>query len=413
MIHAPPQHGKSVIVAQRLPAWLLGNSPEMRVKLACYNQTHSEGFSKVVRRLMETQEYRDVFPDLRLARQGTVSAWSTAAREALADSQPSFGALGLETGFVGQGADLLIIDDPYSSPAEALSEACRRNVKMFWEETAKVRLTPDANVVVMFHRYHEDDLAGMLIRAEGLAENGGAWELVRYAAQCDDPANDPVGRAQGEYLSPRYPESFYLEQERANADVWHGQFQGKPIPRGGVLFHVDKLETVEAAPTSAKTCRAWDLAATEGSGDYTAGVKVAKDDDGIFYVVDVVRGQWDASRVRRELRSTAEMDGVKTQIRVPQDPGQAGKAQATELTRLLSGFDVKSERMSGSKEIRASPFAAQVNAGNVKLVRGAWNHAFTEELRSFPLGRHDDQVDAATDAFNELVRRKQGRGAVG
>ena len=100
---------------------------------------------------------------------------------------------------------------------------------------------------------------------------------------------------------------------------------------------------------------------------------------------------------------TAQMDGTACQIRLPQDPGQAGKAQANDLTRMLSGFNVRAEPISGDKSVRAFPLAAQVNAGNIKLVKGTWNKAYLEELRTFPMGVHDDQVDATSDGFNSLA----------
>jgi len=100
---------------------------------------------------------------------------------------------------------------------------------------------------------------------------------------------------------------------------------------------------------------------------------------------------------------TAVLDGRGCRIRIPQDPGQAGVGQVKALTRMLSGYSVKAERPSGSKEVRADSFASQVNAGNIYLVRGDWNKQFIEELRAFPLGSHDDVVDAASDAFTEVA----------
>jgi predicted phage terminase large subunit-like protein len=145
------------------------------------------------------------------------------------------------------------------------------------------------------------------------------------------------------------------------------------------------------------------LASTEGGGAYTSGVLLGKDAKGIWYVLDVLRDQWSSDDVETQLLSAARRDGRAVRVHIPQDPGQAGKKQATALTRLLAGFDVKTEPASGSKETRAFAFSAQVNVGNVKLVKGAWNKAFIEELRQFPRGKYKDQVDSASDAFNELA----------
>lgn len=238
LIHAPPQSGKSVILSQRLPAWILGFQPELRIKLACYNIAHATRFSRTSRELMESEDYAEMFPDElpRLAKTAkTQEEWSTLARERARDSQPSLKALGLMTGFVGQGADLLIIDDPYASPQDAYSEVIRDSVWTFWADSAKPRLNPDANVIVMFHRYHLDDLAGRLMREEGLIENGGKWQLLRYAAIADGEGHDPIKRPIGEKLSPRMDDAFLEEQQR-NSAVWLGQFQGVPISRTGSFF---------------------------------------------------------------------------------------------------------------------------------------------------------------------------------
>jgi predicted phage terminase large subunit-like protein len=155
LIHAPPQTGKSLVVSQRLPAYLIGCNPATRVKLACYNVTHATRFSKINLQLMQERVYQEMFPDPG-CRLGAVTQeeWTTVGRARVRDAQPSFMALGLRTGMVGQGCDTLIMDDPYSSPAEAFSEVINNGVWDFWTSAAKVRLSEEANVVVMFHRYH-------------------------------------------------------------------------------------------------------------------------------------------------------------------------------------------------------------------------------------------------------------------
>jgi predicted phage terminase large subunit-like protein len=412
LIAAPPQFGKSIIVSQRFPAWLLARKPEHRIKLACYNITHATRFGKIVRDLMQSAEYKQMFPDpaLRVPALTSAEEWSTAARLLLRDSQPSFKALGLATGFVGQGADTLIIDDPYASPQDAYSQLINASVHGFWSDTAKPRLGEEANVVVMFHRYTEVDLAGWLMEQEP-----GEWELIRYAAVADGDYThpqsgkvypDPLGREEGEPLSKRFSPAWYAKQAE-NSFIWLSQFQGRPTAKEGAFFKVSKLEIEDAAPAGLSLCRGWDLAATSAGGDYTAGVLLGKDSDNRYYVLDVRRGQWGADDVQREVKQMATTDGFGVRIKMPQDPGQAGKAQALQFTRYLSGYAVTTEAVSGDKETRAFGLAAQVNAGNVKLIRGDWNRAFIEELRAFPVGRADDQVDAAADAFNHLAQPRE------
>jgi predicted phage terminase large subunit-like protein len=133
------------------------------------------------------------------------------------------------------------------------------------------------------------------------------------------------------------------------------------------------------------------------------GVKIARDREGVFYVEDVVRGQWSALARERIMRQTAEMDGGDVVVGVEQEPGSGGLESAQNSVRNLAGFSVYAEKVTGEKQVRAMPFAAQCEARNVRLVRGAWNAAYLDELCSFPYGSHDDQVDSSSGAFARLV----------
>lgn len=408
LICAPPQFGKSVIVSQRFPAWYLTRYPANRVKLACCNVTNATRFGRIVRDLMQSDEFAAMFPDsaLRLPRMCSAEEWSTLARSRTRDSQPSFKALGLQTGFVGQGADLLILDDPYSDPQEAYSVITNAKVHSFWSDTAKPRLNERTNVVVMFHRYTENDLAGWLMEQEPHE-----WELIRYAAESDGDYEhpvtgrqypDPLGRESGEYLSTRFSGDWYDSQKR-NGFVWLSQFQGRPTAKEGAFFKVGNLGVIDAAPAGLTVVRAWDLAASV-NGDYTAGVKIGKAADGTFVVLDCVLGKWAPDERNAQMRQAAALDGTGCRIRLSQDPGQAGVDQVQALTRMLAGCNVRVERESGDKVTRADLFAAQVNAGNVRMVKGEWNRAYIEQLRQFPMGKNDDAVDASANAFNELTK---------
>jgi predicted phage terminase large subunit-like protein len=182
-------------------------------------------------------------------------------------------------------------------------------------------------------------------------------------------------------------------------------FQQRPFARQGMMFLRERVEVVAAAPARAVAlCRAWDLAASAGRGDFTASVLIGRLADDRFIVLDAQRKQLGSADRDRWIRQTAELDGNGVQIRLPQEPGAAGRSLAEHLARLLSGFRVVIERITGSKVVRAEPFASQWNAGNVLLLRGDWNRVFLDELCSFPAGRNDDLVDAAADAFSQVAK---------
>lgn len=182
-------------------------------------------------------------------------------------------------------------------------------------------------------------------------------------------------------------------------------------PAAGLFFRKSDFKVVDVAPPVVKWVRAWDLAATEKRGenhdpDYSVGVRMGKTEDGQFVVSHVERFREEAPAVDRRIKNTAEQDGKSVTVRLAQDPGQAGKSQVKSQTRMLAGYKVTSVRVTGSKSTRAQPFASQVEAGNVMIVRGPWNDAYLNELENFTGTSedvHDDQVDASADAFDELV----------
>ena len=160
--------------------------------------------------------------------------------------------------------------------------------------------------------------------------------------------------------------------------------------------------------------RCWDLAATEkddnGDAAYTAGVLIGKRKNGRYVIADVINKQMSASNVRNTIRLTAQQDLAKykrVRVRLPKDPGQAGKEQAESYIKFLSGFDVTAVAESGSKEARAEPMAAQWQAGNFDIVIGPWNEEYLLQLENFPDGKFKDMVDASSNGFAEIELKAQ------
>ncbi len=416
-IHAPPQFGKSIIISQCYPAWILGWDPLHRFRLATYNMLHSARFSVVVKHLMQSVEHQSLFPDPAglLPARSKVVEWSTNARLEHPDGQASFAALGLQSGFVGTGYDTLLMDDPYKSAEEALSEIIRDKTWRFWTDTAAVRANERSNVFIMFHRYHQDDMGGRAIAT-------GEFDLWRYAAESDGDYEDeesglrfpdPMGRAEGQYLSPRFGELFYVRQKR-NEQVWYSQFQGRPSAKTGKMFNVGLFREIhpEGVPQILHWVRAWDNAATEGAGAYTAGPLMGVDAAENIYVFDMERKQVGTAERQLLQETTAERDGKLVQIHVPQDPGSAGKDVAFEFQQHMSqkGYLVTVDKVSGSKEMRAYPYSKAVNLGKVYLVLAAdgsvpdWHKKYKGELRYFPTSTFKDQVDSSSDGYSHLMR---------
>ena len=193
-----------------------------------------------------------------------------------------------------------------------------------------------------------------------------------------------------------------------------GQYGQNPVPLGGGMFKVERIR-IDDAPADnniKRRVRFWDKAGTAGGGAYTVGTLLGVDSDNRYWVLDVVRGQWDSSEREKVIQQTAEADGKTTIIGLEQEPGAGGKESAEATVRRLAGFRVRIDRPTGDKALRADPFSSQVNSNNVFLKRADWNSDYLEELRFFPASTYKDQVDASSGAFNLLCAKKKRVGAL-
>jgi predicted phage terminase large subunit-like protein len=174
------------------------------------------------------------------------------------------------------------------------------------------------------------------------------------------------------------------------------------VPEGGAMFHRDWFKIVPEAPADAQVAvRYWDKAGTDGGGDFSVGVLIVEH-NGVWYVVDVIRGRWSIHERNSIILQTASHDRQRFDdplTVVEQEPGSSGKESAMFTIRQLAGMRVRADKVTGTKFARAQPFADQCEAGHVCLVQGQWNMRFIEELSVFPAGDYDDQVDAASGAF--------------
>lgn len=402
MIFMPPRHGKSEMATVRYPVWRLTQDPTLRVIVAAYNQILANKFSRKSRRIAE--RCLDLSKD-RLA----VEDWETAQGGGIR-------AVGVGGGITGQGGNLVIIDDPVKNREQAESEAYRESCWDWYTDDLYTRLEPGAAIILIITRWHEDDLAGRILASE----DGPNWTVVSLPAEAEE--GDPLGRAVGEALCPdRYVVS-QLEEIRKVLGTWAFQalYQQKPTAAEGNLFKRAWFagKYIDAIPVKAQWIRYWELAATAGGGDFTAGMLMGITPDKNIILADMARGQWGPGENERTRLAIAETDrqkhGMALQIWQEQEGGASGKTLSHVESKVFSGYTIHFDHPTESKAVRAGPFAAQCEAGNVYLVRAPWNTALINELCSFPAGKHDDQVDAASGAYNQLaIGGGWARGAAG
>ncbi|WP_183765865.1 MULTISPECIES: phage terminase large subunit [unclassified Rhizobium] len=404
LINVPPGTMKSLLCGVFWPAWEWGpkGKPQLRYLGASYSEHYAKRDNRRMRDLVASEWYQALWGDqVKLTRTGEMAFANTrtGSRQGVPFSR-----------LTGGRGDRVIIDDPHSVDG-AESEAERLTTVRTFRESVPTRLNDPQRsaIVVVMQRLHEADVSGTI-----LAVRLGYEHLMlpmefeperrcRTSIGFVDPRTE-----EGELLFPQRFPLAVVERDKIPLGSYAvaGQFQQRPAPRSGGLFQRGDFEIVEVVPAGAKRCRAWDFAASKArpgrQPDWTVGLRMAWV-DGIFYVETIARGRWSPAEVERNLKNTASQDGPTVMIRMPQDPGAAGKADAETKIKLLAGFPVKAISPTGDKATRAKPASAQAEAGNVKLLRGDWNEAFLDEICAFPNGQFDDQVDAFADALNELA----------
>ncbi|HEY9747459.1 MAG TPA: phage terminase large subunit, partial [Allocoleopsis sp.] len=248
--------------------------------------------------------------------------------------------------------------------------------------------------------------------------NGRPPKSVTYinADVWDNPAllnSDP------DYLSNLMAQSLVDRERFLGIKGRGGSWNSKAI--AGKVFRQDWFEVVDQVPSilpgQAKLCRFWDFAATtkqlQGDDpDFTCGVKLMLL-DGVTYVLDVIAIQTTPTEIDRLVQNTASQDGRWCMVRWEQEGGASGVRDSARLMQMLRGFDARGIHPEINKVGRAKPFSRAAEFGQVKLVRGAWNQAYLNELSQFPDGAHDDQVDASSGAFNELTGADVSRTSTG
>lgn len=400
---------KSLAVSVFWPAWEWGPKglPATRIVAASHEQGLAVRDNLRARRLIASEWYQSLWGDR------VVLTHDQNAKIKFENEATGFRQAAAAGSITGARGDRVIIDDPHSVEGAA-SEAQRESVVEWFLEAVPTRLNnPDRSaIVVVMQRLHERDVSGVILAKDLGYEHLCLPMEFESERRCSTSIGFSDPRTEdGELLFPARFSREVVERDKKvmGAYAVAGQFQQRPAPREGGLFKRAWFEVVDAIPANAKRrVRAWDFAATEGGGDWTAGVKVSVA-DGVFYVEDVVRDRLSPGGVDKLLKAVTSQDNAtaSVRVRIPQDPGQAGKTDVASKIKLLAGYDVRAKPVTGDKEQRARPAASQAEAGNVKLLRGRWNEAFMEELCTFPAGAHDDQVDAFADAINELALNRE------
>lgn len=389
----PVGSGKSLIV-QYFISWCFARTVNNAFVYTSHSQDNISKMSRETRDICANEYWIKLFGGEIKTDQKSVWNWAfknAIKRTGLMAKPMGAGITGLDAGNpnVEGFSGALIIDDPLDAGNSRSQVEKIKTIQVYDEKLTTRRRTATTPSLVIAQRLAVDDLIGWVKQNEPEL-----WDIVEVPA---------LGEGDISFWEKRYPAEELKRIRQANPYKFNSQYQQNPIVDGGQMFKVEGFKIVDSIPGNiAEEVRYWDKAGTAGAGAFTAGVRMARLQDGRHIVVDVLRGQLSALDRENMIKNAAVQDGREVTVWIEQEPGSGGKESAEATIRNLSGYICRAERATGSKTTRAEPYAAQVEAGNVLLLRGSWNQAFISEHQYFPEGQYKDQVDAAAGAFNRL-----------
>ena len=295
MITMPPQHGKSEGATRRLPAFVLGQDPDKRIAIVSYNATKARKFNRELQRIMDDDRYYELFPQTLLAGQASYQEQGKRSRNYARNAdeceivgyQGSFKTIGVGGSLTGEPVDMLIMDDLYKDAASAWSPVIRQNVADWYDTVASTRLHNDSQQLMVFTRWHMEDLAGRLLEQEGVydpIENPQGWTLISFPAIQNKPPTELDSRAEGEPLWPeRHSLTKLLEIKERTPTVFESMYQQNPQPSQGLMY--EEFTCYTELPYRSQSVAYIDAA--DSGADYLCALFYKEAEEG-NYIIDVL-----------------------------------------------------------------------------------------------------------------------------
>jgi predicted phage terminase large subunit-like protein len=418
IISIAPQEGKSERVSRRFPLWMLLRNPDLRIAISSYEASRARRWGRTIRNDIKAH------PELGLK----ISSDRSAAYDwGLDGSDGSVYCVGVGGALTGSPVDLMIIDDPHKGHKEADSATQRDDAWEWWTGTVRTRFSADTPIVLIMTRWHEDDLAGRLIR-----DDSASWTVINIPARADHRPErgevDPLGREPGQWLvstrgrhlmrtgCPKHPDRECCDWEDIESDVgartWSALYQGSPSPGEGLIFHrewwqyyqtpqwIVEPDGTHLTLTFDEVLQSWDMAFKDtDSSDFVVG-QVWGRRGADAYLLDQVRGRMSFVETCMQVRSLSAK-WPSASAKLVEDKAN-GPAVISSLSKSVPGM--VAVQPEGSKLARASAVSPFVEAKNVYLPEFApFTAALVDECASFPLSANDDMVDALSQALSRLL----------
>ena len=410
IIQAPPRSGKSELFSRRFPAWAFGQNPNLQMIAASYSADLSSRMNRDVQRIIDSEEYAGVFPETSFSSNTSASINSqknirNSEIFEIAGYAGSYRSAGVGGGITGMGADIAIIDDPVKDAKEANSQTYRDSVWDWYTSTFYTRLSPKSGILLGMTRWHEDDLAGRLLA--DMKNGGDQWRVVSFPAIAEE---DEQYRKEGDALHPeRYDLTHLTKIKKAvGTQTWNALYQQRPSSKGGDVIKRAWFKRYSVLPLMRRVIIAGDTAQkVKQHNDFSVFIVAGIGMDGGLYIIDLIRGKWEAPELERKLEdiwNKYRASHKAQSVYIEDKSSGTGLIQSIQRKRNIP---IKGVQVDADKYTRVLGIQGFIESGYVFLPDGAeWVEDFLSECEKFTATdshKHDDMVDAFVHCVNELT----------
>lgn len=404
MVFVPPQHGKSEIISRTFPAWALGRDPDLKIVGCSYSADLAQQFSRAIQRTMDSDEYKDLFPNAVVGGQGyvrNVDMFETGGHGGF------YKAVGVGGSLTGTPADIAIIDDPVKDAAEASSPVFRQRVWDWYNTVLTTRIHNDSRQLFIMTRWHEDDLAGRILAAEG-----NEWKVLSIPAICEKDNDGGFSKRKvGEALwEERHSIDKLLRQKERAPREFSALYQQHPSIEGGNIVKRDWFNIISMADFKALRFRepvhfyldtAYNKKKVNTDND-PSGILAACKVRNNLYIIHTQKVYKEMPDLLRFLPNYIGNHLGSRESKLHIEP-KANGLSVVQMLKETTSLNVKTTPTpTDSKEARLAVVSPVIECGRVFLVEGSWNEEFLNEVCGFPSQPHDEYVDILGYMINDL-----------
>lgn len=418
MVFVPPQHGKSEGSTRRLPAFILGRDPDRKVAIVSYSSSKARKFNREVQRIIDSQEYHEIFPSTILSRSEHSSDTGfvrTSEEFEIVDYRGGLKSVGVGGPLTGDPVDTLIMDDLYKDAKTAWSSTIRETVADWYDTVAETRLHNDSQQLIVFTRWHENDLAGRLLEQQGEydeIENPRGWVVVVYQAIKVGRPTEYDPREEGE---PLWPERHSLEKLQAirdrNNHVFQSLYQQDPKPLQGLMYETGFRE-YELIPYSKKMVKKAYVDTADTGEDYLCAICYVETETA-NYVTDILYTQKPMEYTEPKTAEMLSRQGTEKAIIESNNGGRGFARKVEEQCRIMGNNQTRFKWFNQSQNKAVRIFSNSAAVQNLVYFPKGWDKMWPEFYRDvtnyMKVGKneHDDAVDTLTGTVEQ---RGKGNG---